>query len=323
MNEPPVNAVPEPEKAQVRAYWERQSCDTWEASSRKHSLAYFEEIENYRYYDQPFIHAFAQFTRYRGQRVLEVGFGAGTDFIQWLRAGALVSGVDLTQEALDNLAHRIAAYALPPPQSIQVADAENLPFASGSFDLGYSFGVLHHTPNPRRALEELVRVIRPGGEFKVMLYNRRSIWVFNQWLKHAVARGRPWKSPAWVAARHIESPGTRVYSRGELSRMCGELGLTHVRIHTEVVSADWLAAAGIPPLKWLYRLALRLAGWRFSWRPEQFAAQAAAKGVDRGPLQQPGAVYLTGNPLGFYHCITARKPAEAAVTSIDPPRSWS
>src|SRR6266850_5803378 len=94
-------------KAEVRKFWNRQSCDTQVAEAEKYSRGYFEQIEAFRYFDQPFIHSFAQFTRYRGKRVLEVGCGAGTDFIQWLRAGAVASGIDLTQEALDNVRHRI------------------------------------------------------------------------------------------------------------------------------------------------------------------------------------------------------------------------
>src|SRR5262245_48187535 len=150
-------------KEQVRSYWNRQSCDTHVAAAEKFSREYFEEIEAYRYRDQPFIHSFAQFTRYHGKRVLEVGFGAGTDFIQWLRAGASASAIDLTQEGLDHLTHRIEVYGLPVPESVRVADAENLPYESETFDLGYSFGVLHHTPDTEAAIRELVRVIRPGG----------------------------------------------------------------------------------------------------------------------------------------------------------------
>src|SRR5437867_2770222 len=104
-------------KSQVRDYWNQQSCDTQAAVSEKFSREYFEEIEAYRYYDQPFVHSFAQFTRYRGKRVVEIGFGAGTDFIQWLRAGARTTGIDLTQEALDNLTHRIEVYDLPAPET--------------------------------------------------------------------------------------------------------------------------------------------------------------------------------------------------------------
>src|SRR5256712_12882001 len=119
-------------KMQVREFWNRASCDTHVAASEKFSRAYFEEIENYRYFDQPFIHSFAQFARYHGKKVLEVGFGAGTDFIQWLRAGAIATGIDLTPEALTNLTRRIEVYGLPAPETIQVADAENLPFGSNT-----------------------------------------------------------------------------------------------------------------------------------------------------------------------------------------------
>src|ERR1043166_4138386 len=120
-------------KEQVRDFWNRQSCDTNFARAPKFSRDYFEQIEAYRYGDQPFIHSFAQFTRYHGKRVLEVGFGAGTDFIQWLRAGAIASGIDLTEEAMENLRHRIQVYGLPSPEKILVSDAENLPFPSEYF----------------------------------------------------------------------------------------------------------------------------------------------------------------------------------------------
>src|SRR5260221_7081090 len=83
---PDLMQAPKPEelKEQVRDFWNRQSCDTHVAQASKFSRDYFEEIESYRYFDQPFIHSFAQFSRYHNQKVLEVGFGAGTDFIQWL-----------------------------------------------------------------------------------------------------------------------------------------------------------------------------------------------------------------------------------------------
>src|ERR1043165_2072475 len=150
-------------KGEVRAFWNRQSCETQYAQAEKFTRDYFEQIEEWRYIDQPFIHSFTQFTRYHGKRVLEVGFGAGTDFIQWLRAGAIVSGVDLTEEALANLNHRISVYDLPQAEFLKVGDAENLPFPSNHFDLGYSWGVLHHTPDTEKAISELVRVVRPGA----------------------------------------------------------------------------------------------------------------------------------------------------------------
>lgn len=262
-------------KNEVKAFWNRQSCDTQYAQSEKFTRGYFEQIEQWRYADQPFIHSFAQFTRWHGKRVVEVGFGAGTDFIQWLRAGALASGVDLTEEALANLSHRIDVYELPQPESLKVADAENLPFASNSFDLGYSWGVLHHTPDTEKAISELARVVRPGGEIKIMLYNRLSFCAYRCWLKNAALRGRPWKSVYWALWNHMESLGTKAYTRNEIKRMLAPLPLGEIQIETFMTSADRIARKELP------------------FRFVNFCTNSLSA--------------LCGNRLGWFHGITARK----------------
>jgi SAM-dependent methyltransferase len=263
-------------KEEVKAFWNRQSCDTQYGRSDKFSREYFEQIEQWRYADQPFIHSLAQFTRYHEKRVLEVGFGAGTDFIQWLRAGAIASGVDLTEEAMDNLRHRIGVYGLPQPEKLQVADAENLPFSSNTFDLGYSWGVLHHTPDTEKAVAELVRVVRPGGEIKLMLYNRHSLCAWRCWLKCALLKGRPWKSVRWALWNHIESVGTKGYTRGEIRRMVAACGATDIRIETYVTSADRIANKN--PLMRCVNAVLGLLVW------------------------------LSAGRVGWFHGISARKP---------------
>ncbi len=262
-------------KAEVKAYWNRASCDTWHAQSEKFTREYFEQIEDWRYRDQPFIHSFAQFTRYHGKKVLEVGFGAGTDFIQWLRAGAVASGVDLTEEALANLTHRIQIYGLPDPEFIKVADAEKLPFDSDRFDLGYSWGVLHHTPDTEKSIKELVRVIKPGGEMKIMLYNRISLCSLHHWIKYALLKGKPWRSFRDVLWYHMESVGTKSYTRGELYKMLAPMGLTNIEIQTFATSYDYLP-----------------------WKKFPFSILNAGCGF---------LLALTGNRLGFWHGITARK----------------
>ncbi len=260
-------AEPAELKSQVQAFWNRESCDTCQAHAEKFSREYFEQIEEWRYTDQPFIHSFAQFTRYRGQRVLEVGFGAGTDFIQWLRAGARASGIDLTEEALANVTRRIQVYGLPAPESLLVADAEDLPFPDNSFDLGYSWGVLHHTPNTPRALAELVRVVRPGGEIKLMLYNRHSLYALKCWLKFALLKGKPWKTLRWVLWHHVESVGTNGFTAAEVRRMLAPLGLTDVRLETFVTSNDRVVRKTFP--YWVLDLPLaflaHLSGGRLGW----------------------------------------------------------
>jgi ubiquinone/menaquinone biosynthesis C-methylase UbiE len=239
--------VTESLKTEVKAYWNRASCETDQARSEKFSREYFEEIERFRYSSQPFIHSFAQFTRYRGKKVVEVGFGAGTDFIQWLRAGAIASGVDLTEEALDNLSHRIEVYGLPKPERIQVGDAEKLPFESNSFDLGYSWGVLHHSPDTEKAVSELVRVIRPGGEMKIMLYNRHSTCAFQGWIKFALLKGKPWKNLKWVMWNHQESIATKAYTKREVVQMLSSMGMTEIRIDPVMMDIE-LILKGFPAI---------------------------------------------------------------------------
>jgi ubiquinone/menaquinone biosynthesis C-methylase UbiE len=254
-------------KAEVKAFWNRQSCDTEHALAGKFSRQYFDEIERRRYTNIANIHSFAQFARYHGKRVLEVGFGAGTDFMQWLRAGAVASGVDLTEEALANLTRGIEVYGLPKPEKLQVADAENLPFADGSFDLGYSWGVLHHTPNTERAIAELVRVVRAGGEIKIMLYNRHSYYMYGVWLHQALRRGQPWRSLRWLLWNRIESMGTKGYTQKELRQILAPLGLTDVRIETVLTTVDFSERKPLPFRIWnaLLRAFDALVGGRFGW----------------------------------------------------------
>jgi ubiquinone/menaquinone biosynthesis C-methylase UbiE len=297
-------------KSEVRQFWNQLSCDTQVASAPKFSREYFEQIEEFRYRDQPFIHSFAQFTRYHGKRVLEVGFGAGTDFIQWLRAGALASGIDLTEEALENLTHRIAVYGLPPPGRIVVADAEQLPFESNSFDLGYSFGVLHHSPDTEKAIAELVRVVRPGGEIKIMLYNRHSIYVFNQWVKFALLRGKPLQSLRSILWNHIESKGTKGYIRAELRQMFSKLPLEKTIVHTEITSADYLSASAMPLLCAIYRASLRATGYSRDWHSVQYVERS--RSIEdlkqrKATTRDAKKIGFTGNRFGFFHLISATK----------------
>jgi len=95
------------DKEEVFAYWDEESCGTGMTKEKKFSHEYFSEIENKRYALEPCIKPFAQFNEYKNKNVLEVGVGAGTDFLNWLRYGAIASGIDLTDEAIENVKHRL------------------------------------------------------------------------------------------------------------------------------------------------------------------------------------------------------------------------
>ena len=91
------------DKEEVFAYWDEESCGTDMTKEKKFSHEYFSEIENKRYALEPCIKPFAQFNEYKDLNVLEVGVGTGTDFVNWLRHGAIASGIDLTDEAIENV----------------------------------------------------------------------------------------------------------------------------------------------------------------------------------------------------------------------------
>jgi ubiquinone/menaquinone biosynthesis C-methylase UbiE len=232
-------------KQRVAEYWSNKTCQTNFATAQKFSRDYYEQIEDYRAKDEPEIAGFAEFTRYRGKEVLEVGVGAGTDFIQWARSGAKAHGVDLTPEAIEHTTQRLQTYGLT-CESLRVADAEHLPFPDESFDLVYSYGVIHHTPDTAKALSEIVRVMRVGGRGKIMLYNKRSSIAWLNWVRHALLKGNPFQSVDKVLFDHMESIGTKAYTRGEVLKMLEPYPLKLWKLDTTVAQRDLMPKQPLP-----------------------------------------------------------------------------
>jgi len=204
-------------KQQVHGFWNRRSCGTKVTQQPKFSLQYFEEIEDYRYTWEPEILPFAEFSQAQGLLVLEIGVGAGTDFLQWVRSGAKAFGCDFTGEAIENTRRRLDVYGLS-CEGLMRADAENLPYADNTFDLVYSWGVLHHTPDTWRAVDEAIRVTRRGGRCKLMLYNKHSPHAIKLWIRHCLIKGQPYRSLSWAIYYHQESIGTKAFTNEEIYR---------------------------------------------------------------------------------------------------------
>jgi SAM-dependent methyltransferase len=159
-------------KEQVRAFWQEHPCGTKFADAEPGSRRFYELVEEHRYTKEWHIPAAAGFAQSRNLRVLEVGCGLGTDGAQFAKAGAIYTGIDLTHAAVDLAKQRFELFQLP--GTFRVADAEHLDFPNNSFDLIYSHGVLHHTPDTAGSVREIHRVLRPGGQAVVMLYHRNS-----------------------------------------------------------------------------------------------------------------------------------------------------
>ena len=230
-------------KNAVKGYWNSQPCGTQFSDKPKSTREYFDEIEAVRYSREPEIFSFAQFTRFHGKRLLEVGVGAGSDFTQWVRAGTIATGIDATEEGIAHVQDRLRVYDLHADRLL-VADCEKLPFPDNHFDVVYSWGVIHHTPNTDRALSEIVRVCKPGGVIKVMVYHRHSLLSYFFWVKHGLLAGRPWKSLSWCLSNYMESPGTQAYTRSEFRQMIKNTGVSTFAVSTILTFYDRLERHG-------------------------------------------------------------------------------
>lgn len=167
-----TNDIDDDLKERVRAFWQAHPCGTKFSDAEMGTREFFERVEAHRYAKEWHIPAAADFANARGLRVLEIGCGLGTDGAQFARAGADYTGVDLTEAAIELARKKFELSGLR--GEFRVADAENLDFADDSFDLVYSHGVLHHTPDTAGAVREIHRVLKPGGRAIVMLYHRGS-----------------------------------------------------------------------------------------------------------------------------------------------------
>ena len=205
---------------QVRSYWEKEPCGTAEeivGDAKPLSRKWFEKIEEYRYQVEPFIPDMVGFKQYKGKKVLEIGVGAGTDHLQWAKAGAKCYGVDLTDAAIRTTRKHLAYHGLK--SHLKRIDAEKLPFKDKTFDVVYSWGVIHHSEKPEVIIREIQRVLKPGGVFIGMFYGRYSVLAFKRWVKYALLAGRPWRSFADIIWHHMESVGTKAYRVGELRNL--------------------------------------------------------------------------------------------------------
>jgi len=236
-------------KRAVREYWNDRPCGDGLTRAPRGSRAYFAEIEQAKDRLEPYVHAFAGFEECGGLDVLEVGCGVGTDTVRFARAGARVTAVDLSDTAVALTTERLAEEGLE--GEVREADAESLPFADGSFDVVYSWGVLHHTPDTERAIREVARVLRSAGEARIMLYNSRSFFAAGIWGRGMLRARRP-ISPGRALSTSLESPGTKAYGRPELEALFAPFG--RVEISTVTTPYDRRVAGPVarafPGLGW-------------------------------------------------------------------------
>src|SRR5271154_771228 len=211
-------AFSEVDIVRVRDYWNARPCNLRHSPAPVGSREYFDQVEARKYFVEPHIPGFAEFEKWRGKKVLEIGCGIGTDTINFARAGAQVTTVDLSDKSMELARKRAAVFGVEDRIDFRPGNAEQLStfVPEQKFDLIYSFGVIHHTPHPEAVMEELRKYAHPGTTLKIMVYHRRSWKVL--WLLATEGRGKFWKLDD-IVARSSEAqtgcPVTYSYSRAE------------------------------------------------------------------------------------------------------------
>jgi len=196
----------------------------------------------------------------KGKDVLEVGCGMGTHASMLSRAGARLTAIDLTERAIAVTRRRFEVFGLQ--GNIRRADAEQMPFADRSFDFVWSWGVIHHSSQFERCLEEVARVLRPGGRLMLMVYYRPCIvYYVNDGLIRGILMGQLLRKP--LQQIYVDASDgfyARVFNKRELrGHLAGAfkdvdihvLGLkaelfpiprTRFKERLEELTPDWLAS---------------------------------------------------------------------------------
>jgi len=201
---------------EVRAYWERHIHDLEITRHPVGSRGFFEDLDQYHFEKLHHLLRLVPFEQSAGRSVLEVGCGAGVDLARFAKAGAVVTGVDLAQSAIDLAKANFDQQGLR--GDFRVADGEQLPFSDGAFDLVFAHGVVQYTANPQRLVDECRRVLKPGGQAIFQVYNRVS------WLN---ALSKVMK----VGLEHDDAPVLLKFSIPEFRRLVS--GFRSVRIVPE------------------------------------------------------------------------------------------
>jgi ubiquinone/menaquinone biosynthesis C-methylase UbiE len=238
----------EEKKNEVRAFWNSDPCGTRYLEGNDD----FEAHARARYALEPFIFEFADFKNSRGLKVLEIGVGMGADYLEWLKAGAQATGVDFSSASIERTRQRceLAGHEC----DLRVADAEHLSFPDNSFDVVYSYGVMHHSPDTQQCVREALRVLKTGGQARIMVYHHPSLTGLMLWLRYGWLRGKSLRQSVYD---HLESPGTKTYSRSEAAALMG--GFRDVKMRLVFSPGDLLLHQPSARFQsWFYRMVWKL-----------------------------------------------------------------
>lgn len=203
-------------KENVKAFWDEASCGEKLFLEGLSKNAYQEHSEK-KYALEPELLSFSEFDKFYALKTLEVGVGMGSEHLKLAEAGAILYGIDLTPRAVEHTKRRLNLFGYK--SIIQQGDAENLQFEDMFFDAVYSWGVIHHSPNTQKAVDEIYRVLKPGGFAKIMIYHKHSLVGYMLWLRYGLMSLRPYRTLNYIYHNYLESPGTKAYTIKEAKEL--------------------------------------------------------------------------------------------------------
>ena len=160
---------------QIIDYWNRRPCNIRHSDKAFLSKEYFDEVECRKYFVEPHIPKFANFEKWNGKKVLEIGCGIGTDAVNFAKNGAFYTGIDISDESLNITKERFNIYGLKGNfYNLDAQNIDELKQVGNNFDLIYSFGVIHHSPDPNKIIQNCTELLAENGCLKIMVYASNS-----------------------------------------------------------------------------------------------------------------------------------------------------
>jgi SAM-dependent methyltransferase len=199
--------------AEVRDYWNTRIHDLSITTHPIGTKGFFDELDEYRFDKLRYLLHLVNFGGYRGLRLLEVGCGVGTDLVRFAKGGALVTGIDLSEQAIELCRRNLAANGVS--GDVKVMDGEQMTYSDDTFDVVYAHGVLQYSPNPNAMIREIHRILRPGCSAIVMVYNRYSWLNFMSKVMH-------------VDLEHDDAPVFLTFSQREFRELLQPFSRFHI-----------------------------------------------------------------------------------------------